>query len=344
MALNSLLFDMVDLDLKRRLESLLFSSGRKIDVAELAKLCKEENLDVILVALKELQVELDEKNSSIMLVEEGGAWKFTVRSEYLPYVKKVVKQAELPKSLLETLAVVAFKSPVLQSQIIKIRTNKAYKHLEELEKNGFLSREKKGRTKLIKLSQKFFDYFDLPPEKIKDKFRNVAKIEQVIENKEGEIEMRKKEQKEKVEIYRAVERIEEPLPPVVEFVKDKLGALDVYDAVPKQGEGPPKLGDLEVYEREEKKKKKKQEVQQAAQAVKDVKQEEVKVALEEAPSWVKSEEKPKEAQEQKKESKPSKGMFPEGVPKDVEKKIDTIVDEIMHPKKEEKGEEEGEEQ
>ena len=48
---------------------------------------------------------------------------------------------------------------------------------------------------------------------------------------------------------------------------------------------------------------------------------------------------PKE-EEQKKETKPSKGMFSEGVPQDVEKKIDEIVKEIVEPKKEEKEEEE----
>ncbi|MBI4141954.1 SMC-Scp complex subunit ScpB, partial [Candidatus Woesearchaeota archaeon] len=116
---------MTDADLKRRLESLLFSSGRKIEIEELSKHCKEEK-ETIKEVLKELQQELDEKQSSLMLIEEGEAWKLTVREKYLPYVKKVVKQPELPKSLLETLAVVAFKAPVLQSNVIKIRTNKAY--------------------------------------------------------------------------------------------------------------------------------------------------------------------------------------------------------------------------
>lgn len=322
---------MADADLKRRLESLLFSSGRKIDVLELAKHCREESVVTIKEALLELQKELEEKKSSLMLIEEADAWKLTVREQYLPYVKKVVKQAELPKSLLETLAVVAFKAPALQSQIIKIRTNKAYRHLDELEKNGYIIREKKGRTKLIKLPQKFFDYFDLPPEKLKERFKSAAKLENAIETKEDEIEMKKQQNKEKIEEYRTVEKIDTPAKSQVEFVKEKLGELDVYETTPKPGEEPPKIGQLEVYEREEKKKKKKQE-EPTVEAKPTPEEEKPTEVLEEAPDWVKKEE--KKPTEPPKETTPSKGMFPEGVPQDVEKKIDQIVKDIVEPKEE----------
>ena len=146
-------------ELKNTVESILFSTGRKLELEELSKLCKIKDLEQLKLSLNELKQELDQKNSSLMLVEEGSSWKLTVREKYLPYVRKVVSQTELSKSILETLAVIAYKAPTLQSQIIKIRTNKAYAHLDELEQNGYITREKKGRTKLLKLSQKFFDYF-----------------------------------------------------------------------------------------------------------------------------------------------------------------------------------------
>lgn len=316
---------MADTDLKRRLESLLFSSGRKIEIEELSKHCKEEKLETIKEALQELQKELEEKQSSLMLIEEGNAWKLTVREKYLPYVKKVVKQPELPKSLLETLAIVAFKAPVLQSHVIKIRTNKAYKHLDELEKNNYITREKKGRTKLIKLTQKFFDYFDLPHEKLKEKFKNVAKLEQAIEHKEQEIETAKV----KIEEYTTMERTNETTP--VELVKDKIGNLEVYETEAKPGEEPPRLGKLEVYDVPEKKKKKKTAQEEAKEKPEEEKHPEE--LLETPPAWV-PEEKKEEFKEEPpaKETKPSKGMFTEGTPPEVEKKIDEIVKEMTEPK------------
>lgn len=175
-------------ELKNTVESILFSTGRKLELEELSKLCKTRELEQLKLALEELKKDLDQKNSSIMLVEEGNAWKLTIREKYLHYVRKVVTQTELSKSILETLAVIAYKAPTLQSQIIKIRTNKAYGHLDELEETGYITREKKGRTKLIKLTQKFFDYFDIPTDQLKQKLEKVARGEDVLEPKKEQQE------------------------------------------------------------------------------------------------------------------------------------------------------------
>ena len=147
--------------LKNKLEALLFSSGRKMSIDELSKLSnsKPEEIQNILVELKK---EYDEKNSSMMLANEGSSWKLTVREQYLSIVQKIVTETELSKTMMETLAVIAFKYPIKQSDLIKIRTNKAYDHLKGLEEMGYISRQKHGRTNLIKLTQKFFEYFNLP--------------------------------------------------------------------------------------------------------------------------------------------------------------------------------------
>ena len=136
---------------KSKIEAVLFSVGHKISLDEICKLCRSGKEEVI-AALNELRKEYDEKQSSLMLVDEGDFWKFTVRDHFIPMVRKIVTETELTKSVLETLAVIAFKYPILQSDMIKIRTNKAYDHLVELEKSGYITRQKHGRTNLIKLT------------------------------------------------------------------------------------------------------------------------------------------------------------------------------------------------
>jgi len=96
-----------------------------------------------------------------MLIKDGTTWRINVREKFAPIVKKIVSETEFSKTVMETLAVIAWKAPVLQCDVIKIRTNKAYDHISELEEAGFISRIKKGRTQLIRLSEKFFSYFDL---------------------------------------------------------------------------------------------------------------------------------------------------------------------------------------
>ncbi|MBI5065830.1 SMC-Scp complex subunit ScpB [Candidatus Woesearchaeota archaeon] len=166
-------------ELKNALESLLFSSGKKLSVDELCRLYKTREKDKVVLALKELAQDLQQKESSLVLVEDQEGWRLTVKNEYLPFVRKIVSQTELPKSILETLAVIAHKTPVLQSEIIKIRTNKAYDHLSNLEKQNFITRQKQGRTKLIKLGQKFFEYFETTEEQVKKELNQVNNLKEL---------------------------------------------------------------------------------------------------------------------------------------------------------------------
>ena len=71
--------------------------------------------------------------------------------------------------------------------------------LKELEEAGYISRQKHGRTKLIKLTDKFFEYFDLPRDKLKDQFKDFGSIAKAIESKEQEVEKVKEEQKKSAE-------------------------------------------------------------------------------------------------------------------------------------------------
>jgi len=231
----------MDEELKRLVEAILFAAARRLEIAEIAKLCKRSEDDVRSV-LKEWKEQLP-PHSPTMLLEEGEFWKLTVRERYVHVVKKVVTQTEVPKSILETLAVVAYKAPVMQSKVVKIRTNKAYEHLKFLEEAGFLTRQKHGRSKMLKLTPKFFEYFDLDPSKLKKKFGNVAEVEKAIEEKEAEIEQIEADQRKqteealgtpdiilegkKLETYDSVEKTDMK-DGVVQPYTDKVDELEVY--------------------------------------------------------------------------------------------------------------------
>ncbi len=229
---------------KHNVEAVLFSTGRKMSVEEITKLCKILKEDA-LVALKELQADYNARNSSLMVVDEGDFWKLTVRERHLQVVKKIVAETELPKSIIETLAVVAWKAPVLQSDIIKIRTNKAYDHLKELEASGYITRQKKGRTNLIRLAQKFFQYFDLPPEKLQQMFKSITEMEQAILEKEKQVEQIKMENKAKEEELKKQQELAKKMAEVqiiedeVDLISDKgeKVKLEAYGNIEEESDG-----------------------------------------------------------------------------------------------------------
>ena len=148
-------------ELIRKAEAVLFSVGKKIELADIAKLCRERDIEKVRRALEHLQHEYDNRDTALVIVQEGTNWKLTVREKHMHIVKKIVTDTELSKTIMETLAVVAWRQPVLQSDVIKIRTNKAYDHLEQLEEMGFITRQKHGRTRMFRLTENFFKYFEL---------------------------------------------------------------------------------------------------------------------------------------------------------------------------------------
>jgi len=107
-----------------------------------------------------------------------------VKDQYVPLVSTLVDSTDLEKPLMETLAVIAWRYPIIQSEIIKLRGSGAYEHMRLLEEQGFVAKEKSGRTFKVKLTKKFFEYFDLPSDEAKQAFINIVP-EEILENAEN---------------------------------------------------------------------------------------------------------------------------------------------------------------
>lgn len=184
----------IEKNYKKMIEALLFASGRYMSIETLMNLTKAENKESIIETINKLKDEYNNRESPLMIVEEKDGYKLTVREQYLSLVRKIVSETELPKTILETLAVIAWKNPAKQSDIIQIRHNKAYGHIDELEELGFIKKEKKGRSFIIKLTEKFYEYFDIEGVKdIKDVFKRVVEKntlneKSLIENKQKTID------------------------------------------------------------------------------------------------------------------------------------------------------------
>jgi len=318
-------------NLKYKLEALLFSSARSMSIEELSNLTKASP-EEIREELNRLKKDYEKRDSSITLIDEGNAFKLNVKSEHIPIIQQIVTETELSKTLMETLAVIAFKYPIKQSDLIKLRTNKAYDHLRELEEMGYITRQKYGRTKLIKLTPKFFEYFDLPPEKLKEKFADFGGIAKAIKEKEEEIKKMKEEMKKKAE--EAGKKKE----PEVDLV-DKEGhkqKLEVYEKIEEEEEAKEvkpyveKIGNLEVTDVP--KKEEKEEVEETVEEETTPAIEMTEEMGEEVVDEVKEMVTPEEAQKETEE----KGAK---TPKEVESEVDKRVEELLHPKEAEETEE-----
>jgi segregation and condensation protein B len=187
---------------EKRVESILFAVGKEITSERIASLC---SLD--LSRVEELMGSLTEyyksTDGSLQIIRKDNGWKLTVKDEFVPLVSSLVSNTELDRPLMETLAIIAWRYPIIQSDIIKLRGSGAYEHMRLLEEQGFIAKEKSGRTFKVKLTQKFFEYFDLPSEEAKQAFLKQVPPEVLQEaeavNKEAD-EVERLLEKEKTEL------------------------------------------------------------------------------------------------------------------------------------------------
>lgn len=147
-------------NVKRKIEAILYCMSEGISVRKLASMLGIGSVGYVKKKLEELKEEYEKKGRGFQITNEGNNWKFRVEEEYLDLVKEAAKP-ELPTAVLETLAIIAQEGKVKQSELIKSRTNKAYDHIKRLEDKGFIRSKKKGRTKQLKVTKKFYDYFQL---------------------------------------------------------------------------------------------------------------------------------------------------------------------------------------
>jgi len=161
---------------KNKIEAILFTIGRFIDVAELAKLCNIGSTGYVKKSLLELKKEYKDRETSLELIEETNKWKLNIKNEYGYLTNQLVSDSELESPTIKTLAVIAYKQPVQQAEIIKVRGNSAYLHIKELKEQNFISSERDGRTRLLKLTKTFYDYFNVNKTEIKPRFEeNIVK-------------------------------------------------------------------------------------------------------------------------------------------------------------------------
>ncbi len=201
MVTSSLTIDEIDKSKEREdlkiLEAVFFVSGRYLNIQELISL-SDLNPIVIKDLIEKLKEKYEGEDFALEIVEKNGVWKMDVKPDYEYLVNKLATgSSEFTKAEQETLAIVAFKQPIKQSVIIKIRGNKAYDHIKKFASLGLIKKKKMGHTHELSLSDDFYDYFNISESEKKIVPEINEKMKQEIEKAEAEI----KENEEKGIIF-----------------------------------------------------------------------------------------------------------------------------------------------
>jgi len=147
------------------IEAALFMSPKPLNMEELMRATGIGSLGYLKETLKDLQKDYSEKGLEILENPEG--WHMKVRKEYLPRVAHLTPNADLSEGCKKALALIIYKEPFKQSELIRIQGTKAYEYAKELEKRGLIKREKAGHTKILKVTSELENYFGETKEQIR---------------------------------------------------------------------------------------------------------------------------------------------------------------------------------
>jgi len=161
----------------KKVEAALFISARYLTIQELVELT-----DINPLLLKELLEKLKENyqklDSAIEILNTNDLWKMDIKQEYFDMINKLATgKSEFTRAEQETLAIIAYKQPVKQSVIVKIRGNKAYEHINHFINIGLVKAKKMGHTKELTLSEEFYDYFHLENKNVAENKEDISKNE-----------------------------------------------------------------------------------------------------------------------------------------------------------------------
>ena len=154
-------------DLKAIIESLLFVTDKPLSVEKLADIIEETDAKAIRAALQELLGEFNNPGRGFQLREVAGGYQFRTHPEYNAYVRRMLKPnaPRLSKAALETLAIVAYRQPVIRSDVEHIRGVDCGGILRTLLERKLIRilgrKEIPGRPLIYATTKLFLETFDL---------------------------------------------------------------------------------------------------------------------------------------------------------------------------------------
>src|SRR6478672_3627894 len=106
------------------LEALLFVSPEPVPVSRLATAVGNVSKAEVEQALSRLEQDLAQDNRGVQLVKLAGGYRLVTKAEYAPWLKRLDKAKaaqKLSRSALESLAIIAYKQPLVRAEIEEIR-------------------------------------------------------------------------------------------------------------------------------------------------------------------------------------------------------------------------------
>jgi segregation and condensation protein B len=170
------------MELTKVIEALLFSAQKPLTPRELVAAIKAAGDDdellpnefsrtteaEVAAALEQLKIEYIEQGRAFQLVEKAEGWQLASDPAYAQWVRQLfpaIKPARLTPPALETLAIVAYRQPIMRADVEAVRGVAIDSVLQTLMERGLVKiagrAEVPGRPLLYETTEFFLEHFGL---------------------------------------------------------------------------------------------------------------------------------------------------------------------------------------
>jgi segregation and condensation protein B len=147
--------------LASQIEAILYLKGQPLDLAEIAE-CAGCDRDAVEIAMIELMDDYAHRDSALEVVEAPTGYTLQLRSSFQSLIDKMIP-SEIGMGALRTLAAIAIKKSISQSELVELRGSGAYQHVQELVELGFVRKRRQAgnRSSLLQVTDKFHRTYEL---------------------------------------------------------------------------------------------------------------------------------------------------------------------------------------
>ena len=182
------------------IEAVLFTMGESVELDKLA-LAVDSDKETVRQVIADMMKQYEKEDRGIKVIELENAFQLCTKKEYyenLIKVAKVPKKQVLSDTLLETLAIIAYKQPITKMEIEKIRGVSSEHAVNRLVEYGLCKElgrlDAPGRPMLFGTTEEFLRVFgvqsidELPviSEDLVEQFKDEAEMELEAGQREAE--------------------------------------------------------------------------------------------------------------------------------------------------------------
>ncbi len=154
-------------NLKAVVEALIFVSEIPLSLNKMMEIIGDAEKEEITGIISDLVRDYNERDGGIFLIEVAGGYQFRTKEICAPWIRqlKATRPKALSQAALETIAVIAYRQPVMKSEIEKVRGVDVSGILKGLMEKNLVRivgrKDVPGRPIIYGTTKKFLEVFGL---------------------------------------------------------------------------------------------------------------------------------------------------------------------------------------